>query len=139
MSRDVSRPAFKEKSGSMSNLFSQKVERAEISHVGGRIDDSEIHVDDLGPIRIVRLASGAITIRRGVGDINGGAEPCFTFLLQVSGAAQFQQYGNQVRLQPGDISLCDNSAPYSYGSDEACEVLMLRVRTASCAKPAEPA
>ena len=127
MSRDINWPAFKERGGSWSNLFSLKVEPAEVSHAGSRNDDSEIRVDDLGPIRFVQLASSPLLIRRTEMDIATNDERCFTFLLQVSGAAQFQQYGHQIMLRPGDISLCDNSAPYSYGSDEPIEAILLRV------------
>jgi AraC-like DNA-binding protein len=127
MSRDINWPAFKERGGSWSNLFSLKVEPAEVSHNGCRSEDAEIRVDDLGPIRFVQLTSGPLLIRRTETDIAANDERCFTFLLQVNGTAQFQQYGHQIALRPGDLSLCDNSAPYSYGSGEPCEAIMLRI------------
>lgn len=130
MSRESSWPALTERGGSWSNLFSLKVERADVSHGGCRHDEPQILADTLGPIRIIKLASGPITIRRTENDIDGSAgERCFTFLLQIEGSAHFQQYGNQIVLQPGDMSLCDNSAPYCYSSEEACGAIMLRVPT----------
>lgn len=129
MSRDAVWPAGRERGGSLNNLLSLKVERAEISHAG-RSDEAEVAMDALGPIRFIQMKSGPVTIRRTESEIETSQERCFTFLLQVRGAAQFRQYGNQIQLRPGDLSLCDNSAPYSYSSDEACELIMLRVPTA---------
>lgn len=127
MSNQIGWPVFRERSGSWSNLFSLKVEPAEVSHAGGRFDNSDITVDDLGPIRFLAINSGPISIRRTENDIQISSERCFTFLLQVVGTGQFQQYGHQIELQPGDLSLCDNSAPYNYASPEGGEVIMLRV------------
>lgn len=130
MSGDQNWPAFRERGGSWSNLFSLKVEPADVVHSSGKFDEADIRVDDLGPIGFVRIVSGPILVRRTESDINAGDERCFTFLLQVRGAAQFQQYGNRIMLRPGDMSLCDNSAPYCYSSEEACEFIMLRVPNA---------
>lgn len=129
MSKIDSWDAFRDR-GNIGIGFTQKIERAEVNLDGNRPEEPVILVDKLGPIRLIQLASGPIIIRRTEQDIESAGERCFTFLLQVEGAACFQQYGNQVQLQPGDLSLCDNGAPYSYVSDEACEVIMLRVPTA---------
>lgn len=127
MSTQFAWSAFRDGGSGRSNLFSRKIERAEVAHAGRRFDDTEIAIDDLGPIRLFQISAGPIGIRRTESDIAAGDERCFTFLLQVEGAAQFQQYGNQIALQPGDLSLCDNCAPYSYASEEACRFIMLRV------------
>ena len=126
MSRDAVWPVLKARGGSWSSLFSLKVERADVSHAG-KLGETEISADDLGPIRFIRLNSDPITIRRTESDIEATQARCFTFFLQVRGTATFQQYGHHAQLRPGDLSLCDNSAPYSYGSDEACELIMIRV------------
>ncbi|MBT2188226.1 helix-turn-helix domain-containing protein [Sphingobium nicotianae] len=127
MSTQLDWPAFRERGDRRSNLFSLKIESAEVRQEGCRRDELGISVDDLGPIRFIHLRSGAIGIRRTEGDINDGDERCFTFLLQIEGTGDFQQYGNQIMLEPGDLSLCDNGAPYSYTADADCAVIMLRV------------
>lgn len=123
-------PVVRERSTHWSALFWAKVEQAEVHDAGNRFDEGTISVDQLGQVRFIHLRAGPGLIRRTESDIAATDERCFTFLLQVSGCAQFQQYGHQVPLRPGDLTLCDNSAPYSYGHEGACEVIMLRVPVA---------
>jgi AraC family transcriptional activator of tynA and feaB len=127
MSRENGLAAFRDRGGSWSNLYSLKIERADVSPTGCRAAEPEIVAETLGPIRVLQLTSGPITIRRTETDIERTDERCFTFIIQIEGSANFQQYGNQTQLRAGDLTLCDNCAPYSYGSDEASKVIMLRV------------
>lgn len=119
--------AFRDRGESRPNHYSLNVERAEVSLAGGRLDSPEILVNALGPIRFIEMTTGSTTIRRTESDIHASDERCFTFLLQIEGAARFQQYGYQVVLRPGDLCLCDNGAPYSLSSEEGCTLLMIRV------------
>jgi len=96
--------------------------------VHSRVADSALESRALGPLQLVHMRCGSVTIGHGARDIRGG-ERASTFILQVSGRAAFHHYGNRIALEQGDFTLCDNASPYTMHFDGPSEVIMVRLDT----------
>lgn len=83
-------------------------------------------VREFGPIRIIQLSCGRCTIDR-TPDVADASGRVYTFILQARGHGVFMQYGHEAALGPGDFTLCQSDAPYTYELGDDCEVVMLRV------------
>ena len=108
-------------------LYSSRVEPADITPAARYTFESELRIGTLGPIRVVRMISNHISIDRTSRHIDSRSARSFTVMLQVRGTGVFAQYGHESLLRSGDFSLCDSAAPHSYRVDEHSEVLMLRI------------
>jgi AraC family transcriptional activator of tynA and feaB len=92
-----------------------------VSNVPGRT------LREFGPLRIVQLSCGRCTIERaphGSDDVSG---QLYTLILQVRGQGVFTQYGHEAVLGPGDFTLCQGEAPYTYQLGDDCDIVMVRV------------
>jgi len=87
---------------------------------------SHLQLSDLGPLMLVNMRCGTVTIEKSGYDAHG-ADRILTFVLQVKGRSTFRHYDQQTALGEGDFTLCDNSAPYHLAFEGACEVIMLRI------------
>jgi len=92
-----------------------------------RVADSVLRATPLGPLQLVAMRCGSVTISRSPEPAERPADPALTFILQTAGHAEFRHYGHQIALSEGDFTLCDNSAPYSLHFDRPAELVMLRV------------
>ncbi|MEJ0035932.1 MAG: hypothetical protein WDO68_07600 [Gammaproteobacteria bacterium] len=108
-------------------LYSSRVEPAEITHAARYTFESELRIGTLGPIRVIRLICGHSSIDRTARHIDSRSARSFTVLLQARGTGLFAQYGHESPLRSGEFSLCDSAAPHSYRLDENSEVVMLRI------------
>ena len=108
-------------------VYSSRVEPADITPVARYAFESELRIGTLGPIRVVRMACSQSAIDRRARHIDSRSARSFTVFLQVRGSGVFAQYGHESLLRSGDFSLCDSAAPYSYRVDDSADVLMLRI------------
>jgi AraC-like DNA-binding protein len=108
-------------------IYSSRVEPADVVPAARYTFESELRVGTLGPIRVVRMICGHSAIDRTSRHIDARAARSFTVLLQVRGSGTFTQYGHEALLHGGDFSLCDSAAPHSWRLDEGAEVVMLRI------------
>ena len=108
-------------------IYSSRVEPADVTPAARYTFESELRVGTLGPIRVVRMTCGHSAIDRTARHIDARAARSFTLLFQVRGTGSFTQYGHEALLHGGDFSLCDSAAPYSYRLDEGSDVVMLRI------------
>ena len=108
-------------------IYSSRVEAADITPAARYTFESELRVGVLGPVRVVRMTCGHSSIDRTARHIDTRAARSFTVLLQVQGTGLFAQYGHESLLRCGDFSLCDSAAPHTYRLDEGSEVVMLRI------------
>ncbi len=108
-------------------IYSSRVDHAELIPADRDGFDAEIRVGNLGPIRAVRMTCDRCSIERTARHIDPRSARSFTLILQVRGTGLFAQYGQQPLLQKGDFSLCDSAAPHSYRADKSSDVVMLRV------------
>ena len=108
-------------------LYSSRVEPADITPVARYAFESELRIGTLGPIRVVRMNCSHSSIDRTSRHIDSRSARSFTVMLQVRGTGMFAQYGHESLLRGGDFSLCDSAAPHSYRVDEHSEVVMLRI------------
>lgn len=102
--------------------------RAQVA-VHTRIPDSLLRAEELGPLLLITMRCGTVTISRPAGAVTR-ADQMSTFILMLSGQATLRHYGRQVELTAGDISVYDHSADYSLRYDQPAQVIMVRVPTA---------
>jgi len=108
-------------------LYSSRLEKAEITPADQERFDAELRLGNLGPVRIARISCGRSSIARTPRHIGHALGRTFTFILQMRGEGLFAHYGHECALREGDITLCDSYAPHSYRLGDASEILMLRV------------
>lgn len=94
-----------------------------------RIPDALLHEFSLGPMAILALRCGTVSIRREPADIRARQNLMSTFIFQLTGRSTFNHYGNHITLQEGDITLCNNSRQYEMRLDGRNELIMFRVPT----------
>lgn len=107
------------------DLYSAQVERA-IATVSDTDLSPVLTKAALGPISLVQIELGSGTIQRLTEQIGHHADPIYTFLLQLGGTANFSHYGQDSLLKSGDFSLCSSAVPYTYTTDAAAELMMIR-------------
>lgn len=94
-----------------------------------RIPDSLLESMEMGPMEMIRMRCGSVAIRRNADEIRGRSQRMSTFILQVQGRGAFKHYGNQIILDEGDFTLCDNNTQYELRLDGPNEIIMFRVPT----------
>lgn len=112
------------------DLYSDRIERAAATVTDADLMPTLESVM-LGPISLFRMSMGAGTIQRTADHIGYVAETSYAILLQLSGRASFSHYGQDSVLEPGDFSLCNNAAPYSYVSEGPVELMLFRTAAAT--------
>jgi AraC-like DNA-binding protein len=126
---DTSRPmglASRNRVAAWSSRFCELFERAEI--IAADVDrfDATIDTGELGPLGYARLACVGSAIDRS--RMPGGIlKQSYSLILQQSGTGKLSQYGEETLLQPGDLVLCDNSAPLFHHMAEGSELIVVRI------------
>lgn len=92
-----------------------------------RVPDATLRKIEMGPMEMILMRCGSVSIRRNAEEITGRSKRMSTFILQVQGHSAFKHYGNQIMLDEGDITLCDNNTQYELRLDGANELIMFRV------------
>ncbi|PZN31692.1 MAG: hypothetical protein DIU71_09310 [Proteobacteria bacterium] len=82
---------------------------------------------DCGTLRMIEFSSDAATVVRSHAHIACSSEPLFLLRMQLAGETQSWQDGREIRLQPGDFTLCDCTRPYRVSFQEHASVLTLRI------------
>ncbi|WP_404713881.1 helix-turn-helix domain-containing protein [Sphingomonas sp. MMS24-J13] len=104
-------------------------ERTQVE-VFSRVPDHEYRSFEMGRMGLIRLRCGSVSIRREAADIRERSNGMSTFIHQVRGCSAFNHYGNQIALEKGDFTLCNNSTQYELRPDGPSEIIMFRVPTA---------
>ena len=99
--------------------------RAQVA-VHTRITNSMLRAEELGPLLLISMRCGTVTISRPGGPMTA-ADRMSTFILMLSGQATLRHYGRQVVLLPGDITAYDHSADYTLHYDQPAQVILVRV------------
>lgn len=94
-----------------------------------RVADYAFNTFDMGSMELLSLRCGTLTMRRDVADIRTRPNGMSTFVHQVRGRSSFRHYGNQIELEEGDFSLCNNSTQYDLRLFGPNEVILFRVPT----------
>ena len=102
--------------------------RAQVA-VHTRINDSMLRAEELGPLMLISMRCGSVTISRPAGAMTP-ADQISTFLIMLSGQATLRHYGREIVLLPGDITAYDHSTDYALRYDQPAQVIMVRVPTA---------
>jgi AraC-like DNA-binding protein len=82
---------------------------------------------DIGELRFVEFTSDAAVVRRSRAHIARSTEATYLVRFQLESESVCSQGGEDVRLQPGDFSLCDSSRPYQLTFRNPVSILTLRV------------
>ena len=107
-------------------LLAAHLDKVDFTPAGGDAFEAELHVLQLGPVRIVRLRDGAGALVRTPRHIGHAPVQTYAVLLLLSGAARFTQYGREAALHEGDLVLCDAGAPYGLYLEDGAEIAALR-------------
>jgi len=94
-----------------------------------RVADYAFRVFDMGAMELLALRCGTLTMRRDSADIRTRPNGMSTFIHQLRGRSSFRHYGNQIELEEGDFSLCNNSTQYDLHLMGPNEVILFRVPT----------
>lgn len=89
--------------------------------------EAELRVGAVGPLGLARVITKSVDIERNHAHISRGGARLFSFLLLARGSGLFEHCGHSTTLQAGDFTLCDNAAPHRLHSDDATELVVLRV------------
>jgi AraC family transcriptional activator of tynA and feaB len=111
-------------------LYSARLERVDLTPADRNDFEAELHLGNLGPLRVVRLCCDTSAIDRTTKHIDQTARRAYTLVLQVHGTGALSQYGNEVALQEGDLTLYDNAVPHSHATSDRAELILLRVPAA---------
>jgi AraC-like DNA-binding protein len=82
---------------------------------------------DIGDLRFVEFNSDAAVVRRSRAHIARSVEATYLVRFQLGNESVCSQGGEEVRLQPGDFSLCDSGRPYQLTFRKPVSILTLRV------------
>jgi AraC family transcriptional regulator, positive regulator of tynA and feaB len=110
-----------------SELYSSQLDQADLTPVGVERFNAELRLGEFGPLRIARLLCSDSSIHRTNAHVSMGSQRSYMFALQVSGRSELAQYGQAAQLHAGDLTLCDNAAPYTHSLCERSELILLRV------------
>lgn len=109
-------------------LYSTRLERVDLTPADRNDFEAEMHLGNLGPLRVARLCCNNSAIDRNTTHIDqAAARRAYTLVLQVRGSGTLAQYGNEVALQEGDITLYDNAVPHSHAMSDHAELILLRI------------
>jgi len=97
--------------------------------VHSRVNNSLLRAKELGPLLLIQMRCGSVTISRPQSGLPLGNTHMSTFMLLLSGRATLAHYGHVIELMPGDMTLYDHSAVYSLHFDRPTQVIMIRVST----------
>jgi AraC-like DNA-binding protein len=111
-------------------LYSTQHERASLALSDRNDFEAELHLGNLGPLRLARLCCDNSAVNRTASHIDQTARRAYTLVLQVRGTGNLAQYGNEVVLQEGDMTLYDNAVPHSHATSEHAELILLRIPAA---------
>lgn len=81
----------------------------------------------VGELRIAEASAGGSKVRHLRRHVAGLREPLCMLHCQLSGQSVTRQDGREALLEPGDITLCDNTRPYDVYFDHTVSMLVLRV------------
>ena len=82
---------------------------------------------ELGNLRFVELNSDAAVVRHSRAHIARSSGAYFLVRFQLGSESVCSQGGEDVRLRPGDFSLCDTARPYQLAFADPVSILTLRV------------
>jgi AraC-like DNA-binding protein len=111
-------------------LYSSQLERVDLTPADRKDFEAELNLGNLGPLRVVRLRCNNSAIDRTASHIDLAARRACTLVLQVRGHGTLAQYGNEVSLQEGDMTLYDNAVPHSHAMSDHAELILLRIPAA---------
>jgi AraC-like DNA-binding protein len=112
------------------DLYSAQLERVDLTPADRKDFEAELHLGNLGPLRVVRLCCNNSAIDRTASHIDQAARRAYTLVLQVRGNGTLAQYGHEVALQEGDMTLYDNAVPHSHLMSDHAELILLRIPAA---------
>jgi hypothetical protein len=103
-------------------LIAQVADPVDPRHFAGSIKSLQ-----LGDIRIAEIHGDASRVRRTASHVAQTSEPVWLMRVQLAGSVTAYYDRQEVRLQPGDFMLYDNTQPYEMFFHEPAAMLALRI------------
>ena len=108
------------------DLYARQFAQVTFNPVDRDSFEAELRVGSVGPIGIARVQSKPTDIERNRSHISRSEGRLLSFLLQARGSSVFSHYGQETRMEEGDFTLCDSSAPHRLNCSEGTELIILR-------------
>ena len=89
--------------------------------------DAEMRSGEMGALRFARVTCRSSALDRVPIADASEAPSGYTLIVQLEGRGILSQYGQSAELTPGDLALCDNSAPHRHRIEAGSSLLMLRL------------
>ena len=80
-----------------------------------------------GPVRIAEVCSDPQVVRHDGTPVSSSGKPIHFLHLQLEGLSLNRQDRREALLEPGDLTICDNSRPYEIRFDKPSRMLVLGV------------
>ena len=86
-----------------------------------------VEVAQLGGIKLARVATGPLSVKRRIQDIACISDPPYLVKFQLRGESMWSQRARTVHMRPGDFIICSTAEPYALElcGDYEMSVLML--------------
>lgn len=107
-------------------LYAERFANVTFSPAGAGDFEAELVLGEIGPLGVARIRATPADIERTRAHIERGGARLISFLFVANGAGVFEHNGYTTRLECGDFTLCDNSAPHRLYSTAATELIVLR-------------
>lgn len=89
--------------------------------------DARIEATDLGNIKLARVCTTPVLVRRRKQDIGQMCDAPYLIKFQLQGEAFWSQRNKDVHLRPGDFVICSTSEPYTLRFDGLYQMPVLAV------------
>ena len=89
--------------------------------------DARIEATDLGSIKLARVCTTPVLVRRRKQDIGQMCDAPYLIKFQLQGEAFWSQRNKDVHLRPGDFVICSTSEPYTLRFDGPYQMPVLAI------------
>ncbi len=89
--------------------------------------DARVEATDLGNIKLARICTTPILVRRRKQDIGRMCDAPYLIKFQLQGEAFWSQRNKNVHLRPGDFVICSTSEPYTLRFDGPYQMPVLAI------------
>jgi AraC-like DNA-binding protein len=113
--------------GYWNDLNSRLLVPLDVQPIRGEPFDAALRIGALGSVGIAESISSPAVIEHSTVHVSRTRARLFTLMLSVKGAMRLSQSGREMRLAPGDFTLCDSHSPGRIFFDERNRAISLLV------------
>jgi AraC-like DNA-binding protein len=113
--------------GYWSDVNSRLLVPLDVRPISGETFDATLRIGALGSVGIAESISSPAVIEHSTVHVSRTRARLFTLMLSVEGSMRLSQSGHEMRLAPGDFTLCDSHAPGRISFDEHNRAISLLI------------